>query len=195
MKTFKTPIKHTELPLLNLKGKDYLQVAHRIVWFRETHPDWTIKTQINFSDESYSQARAEILNAEGRLIASAHKSETAKGFADHLEKSETGAIGRALALCGFGTQFCADEIDEGVRLADSPVNIAPKSEDKSKYLFPSDKQIKRLYAIASSKGWNDDDVHAALLKVGFASVRDLPTARYEGFCKFIESNPKDRPLL
>ena len=53
-------------------------------------------------------------------MAQGTKSETAAGFQDHLEKSETGAIGRALALCGFGTQF-APEFDEGDRLADSPL--------------------------------------------------------------------------
>lgn len=46
--------------------------------------------------------------------------ETLEGFGDFIEKAETGAIGRALALVGFGTQFCADELDEGPRLADSP---------------------------------------------------------------------------
>src|SRR5690606_32778738 len=29
--------------------------------------------------------------------------------------------GRALALIGFGTQFCADELDEGERIVDAPV--------------------------------------------------------------------------
>ena len=58
----------------------------------------------------------------GRVIATSHKREDERGFPDFMEKSETGAIGRALALCGFGTQFCADELDEGSRLADSPIS-------------------------------------------------------------------------
>lgn len=119
MKTFKTP-KGTELPLLNLKGKDYLQVAHRIVWFREEKPLWRIQTDIHFTDNTQSVVRASILDESGNIMAQGTKSETAKGFADHLEKAETGSIGRALALCGFGTQF-APEFDEGDRLADSPL--------------------------------------------------------------------------
>ena len=28
--------------MMKLKGKDYLQVAWRLVWFREDHPDWPL---------------------------------------------------------------------------------------------------------------------------------------------------------
>jgi hypothetical protein len=121
MKTFKTP-KGTELPFLDLRGKDYLQVMHRLVWFREQCPDWGIETEaVKLSDDS-SIFRATIRSSDGRIISQATGSETAKDFKDHTEKSETKAIGRALALCGFGTQF-APELDEGDRLVDSP---APK---------------------------------------------------------------------
>ena len=119
MSTFKTA-KGTELPILNLKGKDYLQVMHRIVWFREEHPDWTIETEFLTITDKMSVAKATIKNAEGRIMATSHKREDATGFADHSEKAETGAIGRALALCSYGTQFTAHELDEGNRLADSP---------------------------------------------------------------------------
>jgi hypothetical protein len=40
------------------------------------------------------------------------KRETAQGWEDFLEKAETGAIGRALAAAGFGTQF-AVEMEDG----------------------------------------------------------------------------------
>lgn len=119
-KTFKTP-KGTELPLLTLSKKDYLQVAHRLVWFREEYPHWTISTILVESDKDHSLFRAEIKDEAGRLIASAHKREDKQGFADHTEKAETGAIGRALALCGYGTQFAADDLDEKDRLADAPL--------------------------------------------------------------------------
>jgi len=53
--------------------------------------------------------------------ATAYKSEKAASFPDYIEKCETGAIGRALAMVGYGTQFTGDELNEGDRLADSPV--------------------------------------------------------------------------
>src|SRR5205807_2480931 len=55
-------------------------------------------------------------------VASGTKSENAASFADYIEKAETGAIGRALAALGYGTQFTGDELDEGnERIADTPV--------------------------------------------------------------------------
>jgi len=124
MTSFKTP-KGTELPFLNLKGKDYLQVMHRLVWFREEHPDWSIVTSFVQQTDQYSIARAEIHTPGGQIIATAHKREDAKHFPDHNEKSETGAIGRALALCGYGTQF-APELDEEHRIVDSPTPPKPR---------------------------------------------------------------------
>lgn len=103
-------------------GKDYLPVAQRLIWFREAHPDWGIQTEAIALDLERRQAvfRATITNAEGKVMAQATKMETGAGFADYCEEGETGSVGRALALCGFGTQFCAEELDEGQRIVDSP---------------------------------------------------------------------------
>lgn len=117
---FKTP-KGTELPILDMRGKPYLQVAHRLVWFREEHADWRIETAfISITDKS-ALAKAEIRDAQGNVMSTAHKFENQQGFPDFIEKAETGSIGRALALVGYGTQFCSDELEEGQRLADAPI--------------------------------------------------------------------------
>lgn len=127
--------KGTELPLLDLRGKKYLQVAHRLVWFREEKPDWSIETEVK-RDKDESIAKAIIRDPGGRIIATAHKHENAKGFADHTEKSETGAIGRALALCGYGTQF-APELDEADRLADAPIDDTRNRSHNDRPLQPN----------------------------------------------------------
>lgn len=119
MKTFKTE-KGTELPLMDIKGKPYLMVAHRLVWFNEKYPHWSIETELKAYAE-YTDARAVIKDEVGRVRSTAHKRETVQGFSDHFEKAETGAIGRALAFIGIGTQFTNIELEEGSRLADSPI--------------------------------------------------------------------------
>lgn len=128
-KSFTTP-KGTELPLLSLKGKEYLQVAHRLVWFREVYPSGVLKTQMiamnGEGKDEYAVFKTEVFIDSDRgpmMVASAHKKETRGGFDDFIEKAETGSIGRALALAGFGTQFTGDELDEKDRLADSPVEV------------------------------------------------------------------------
>ncbi|HEX5323275.1 MAG TPA: hypothetical protein VFW40_05770 [Capsulimonadaceae bacterium] len=107
-------------------GRQYLPVAARLVWFREQHPDWGIETHPIAIDteKQYAIFEASVYNAEGKLMAKGTKMENVKGFPDYIEKAETGSIGRALAVCGFGTQF-APELDETVngRIVDSPQPI------------------------------------------------------------------------
>ncbi len=118
-KTFKTK-KGTEIPIINLKGKDYLEVKYRISWMREEHPDWGIMTEFVERNDKFAIAKATIYNDKNMIIATSHKREDIAHFPDNLEKAETGAIGRALALCGYGTQF-ADDLSEGERIVDAPV--------------------------------------------------------------------------
>lgn len=129
MDSVKTP-KGSTLPLLKLKGKDYLQVAHRLVWFNEEVSKFVMKTEFpHLTDEqTICRVTVTVMNEQGvpTREVSATKRETKKDFPDHTEKAETGAIGRALALLGFGTQFALADLDEGDRLADSPV-VNPKT--------------------------------------------------------------------
>lgn len=120
MNSFKTP-RGTELPLLDLHGKDYLQIPYRIMWFREEKPNWSIETEIIEQSEKHAVFKASIKDESGRILATGHKHEDKIGFSDFREKSESGAIGRALGYLGYGTQF-AQELDEGTqRIADSPL--------------------------------------------------------------------------
>jgi hypothetical protein len=66
--------------------------------------------------------KAIIKDADGRVIATARKKETENGFPDYIGKAETGAVGRALAMCGYGT-LQAPEFDEGERITDSPIEM------------------------------------------------------------------------
>lgn len=115
--------------LIALKGKPYLEVKWRLVWFRNENPDWGIQTtpvKIDL-DAKYAIFKATITDQHGRIIAEGTKMEDIKGFSDYVEKAETGSIGRALGICGYGTQFAPefDEIVPGVenpRIVDSPID-------------------------------------------------------------------------
>lgn len=113
------PTKH----LIDLKGKKYLQVMHRLVWVREVHPDAQIETElVNLSPE-IAVFKARVTLPSGGS-ATGYGSETPRDFGDYIEKAETKSIGRALAAAGFGTQFSGLEFGgehESGRLADSPV--------------------------------------------------------------------------
>lgn len=122
MSQFKTPTKGTTLHLRKLHGKDYMDVMWRLVWFREEKPNWSIQTESVSVTATGAYFKAIIRDDKGNIVATAHKTCTSKEFVKFVEKAETGAIGRALAHCGFGTQFTGDELTEDENtLADSPV--------------------------------------------------------------------------
>jgi len=145
--------------LMQIKNRggsaDYLPVQWRLVWFRSLFPQGTIETEIVHLDlereteeETYqwnnetrrsekvikrapgfAVFRATVRDGQGG-VATGTKSEKAASFGDFLEKAETGAIGRALAALGYGTQFAGDEFDERHRIVDAPVDrgaAAPES--------------------------------------------------------------------
>ncbi|HET8912404.1 MAG TPA: hypothetical protein VFN23_13115 [Ktedonobacteraceae bacterium] len=126
-------------------ARDYLPVQWRLVWFREQYPHGSIETEMLHLDidreteeetfgwnsetrrseritkraNGFVVFRATVKDGEGG-VASGTKSEKAASFPDYIEKAETGAIGRALAALGFGTQF-APELNEEHRIVDAPV--------------------------------------------------------------------------
>lgn len=118
---------------------DYLEVKWRLVWLRQggsgmpARPEWTIKTTLVEIDpaKSFAVFKAELLNGKGRLIASGHRTETKTDWTDFVEKAETGAVGRALAMAGYGTQF-APELEEGKRIVDAPVETKREPEVEKK---------------------------------------------------------------
>lgn len=111
--------------LIDLKGKAYLPVAHRLEWVRYQHPDANIDTVMLEHDyqEGVAIFRCSII-IPGGGSSTGHGSETRQDFPQgYVEKAETKAIGRALAALGFGTQFAGDELDEGDRIVDAPIKV------------------------------------------------------------------------
>ena len=117
--------------LISLKGKDYLQVMWRLVWFREEKPNWCINTEKIEISAEHAIFKCIIFDDKGVQVCAGHGSETKKDFGDFIEKAETKAVGRALAMLGYGTQF-APELDEGERIVDSPVSKPEKTTETYK---------------------------------------------------------------
>ena len=110
---------------INLKGKAYLQVADRIVAFRKDYPTFTIANEVlRNKEEQPALVRCSIADDKGRVLCVAHKAVVKRGGAAAqypVESAETGAVGRALGMLGYGTKM--GDLDEGDQLADSPVDV------------------------------------------------------------------------
>lgn len=103
-----------ETGIVNLRGKEYRTVALRLSLFRHEHPDFTISTSIHHADAQTVIVRAEIIDPEGRLIASAFAEENRRAgpinATSALENCETSAVGRALAFFGLaGSEIASAE--------------------------------------------------------------------------------------
>jgi hypothetical protein len=135
-------------------NKDYLPAQWRVVWFRAAFSHGSIETEMLHLDlDRDTEEETSVWNAEQRRnekilkqakgfvifraivkdgqggVGTGTKSEKAASFPDFIEKAETGAIGRALAALGYGTQFTGDEWDEAHRIVDSPVDQAAQQEE------------------------------------------------------------------
>jgi len=188
MKTFKTKA-GTELPVMDLKGKDYLQVAFRVVWYREENPQGTIATELVKLEDAYAIFKATISHGP-LVIATAHGREDLKHFADYIEKAETKAIGRALALCGYGTQF-APELDEEKRIVDSPQhrpqqNAAPKPQP----------QQNPIGVLLKEKGWTPQQAQEFIFNTfGVKAFAELTPQQRTDFTKAINSYTIEDALM
>jgi hypothetical protein len=143
--------------LVKMKGgKLYAPVYVRIALFREDHPvadGWGINAEVVSTDETSCLSRAEIVDPQGRVVATGHKREHKSHFPDYEEKSLTGAVGRALLMAGYGTQYALDELDEGERIVDTPipgqiqVNAQPTVKKSAN---PFIQQCRRLWGVEIS---------------------------------------------
>lgn len=153
--------------LIKLQGKDYLEVRWRVVWFREAHPTGAITTEL-IATEPTVIVRAQVHGSDGVLIAADYGTAPAAGKGTwtgrSVEKASTAAVGRALALAGFGTQFDAD--DEGDHLADSPTEsprrAAPAPEPAPAPNGWTRQRAESLVAEANNNGVSTDELLTVL---------------------------------
>ncbi len=118
--------------LMNLKGRDYLNVQSRLLWFIRdqraliaaglAREPYVVRTELIELDRDAGWAHfrtvaRDVLGNESVMYGS----ESAKDFTDFIEKASTKSLGRALLGLGYGTAF-APEMDEGERVVDAPVD-------------------------------------------------------------------------
>jgi len=117
--------------LMQIKGKEYLTVQNRLIWFikdqraliegGQARTAYTIQTEMveHDRDQGWAHFKTYVRDVLGNE-ATMYGSESMRDFPDYIEKASTKSLGRALLLLGYGTAFTA-EIDEGDRVVDAPL--------------------------------------------------------------------------
>jgi len=98
-----------KLKTMNLRGKEYCQVVERLKYFRENYEDGRIETSYSLTDKGVIfTAKVFVRDV---LMATGHGYKP-MNTEFNLEKVETRAIGRALAIFGIGADASISSYDE-----------------------------------------------------------------------------------
>lgn len=119
-----------ETGVINIRGKEYQTVALRVSKFREAYPTHSLTTAIVEFNADCVIMQAQVADETGAIKATGHAEEYRASSqinkTSALENCETSAIGRALALFGFGgSEFAsANEVVNAIHQQNTPANDA-----------------------------------------------------------------------
>ena len=180
------PVKDTGV--VNIRGKEYKTVAKRVDEFRNAHKtDLAIITSLVDRDENTVVMKAEIIDKDGRTIATGyaeeHRTASQINRTSALENCETSAIGRALANFGLGggEYASADEVANAINQQEKVVINVPKYQKSSLSFDDIREHLKTLktttevnaYANEVSKAYpNPTDKQRYAIQTMFAERRE-----------------------
>src|SRR5262249_10461456 len=109
-----------------------------------------------------------------------------------------------LALIGYGTQFCADELDEGDRIVDSPAVPAGSAEHYHELQPTEMRGLKEessgieIPEIVTTESTNQDHLRSFMVKFGKKylgkRLRDIPKREIEGYVSWLENQARSKKL-
>lgn len=180
------PVKDTGV--VNIHGKEYKTVAKRVDEFRNAHKtDLAIITSLVDRDENTVVMKAEIIDKDGRTIATGyaeeHRTASQINRTSALENCETSAIGRALANFGLGggEYASADEVANAINQQEKVTINVPKYQKSSLSFDDIREHLKTLktttevnaYANEVSKAYpNPTDKQRYAIQTMFAERRE-----------------------
>lgn len=103
---------------INIKGKLYVQVSERILFFNETYPNGSITTELLSpydSDLIVMKTTVKPISSEIQAFTGHSQAKVGDGYINKtsaLENCETSAVGRALAMMGIGVIESIASVDE-----------------------------------------------------------------------------------
>ena len=119
---------NSTIKCMDIKNKQYAPVSERIKAFRMVYPDGLILTELLSDEAGKCIFKASIYKSDRmQLIGVGHAYEREENGmvnrTSYVENCETSAVGRALAMCGFGIDVSiASYEDMETALASQPVS-------------------------------------------------------------------------
>lgn len=147
--------------IVRIHGKSYSTVARRVALFRKRFPPesgWAILTVAEELGADYIVMRADIVNPDGRVIATGWardgKTDSSRHKTSWVEITETSAVGRALAF--LDEEFMGDELqiasaDEVRNAIESEGGSAPQQSGPDKDKLFADYMTRIEQAVSSKE--------------------------------------------
>lgn len=117
---------------VDIKGKKYVLVSDRVLFFNETYPKGSITTELLSAPDAGTVVVKATIETDGRKFTGHSQAVIGDGYINKtsaLENAETSAVGRALALMGIGvieSIASADEMNKAIQYG-----VSPKPSDPS----------------------------------------------------------------
>ncbi len=146
---------------IDFKGKKYVLVADRVLYFNETYTKGCISTELISDPESNDvimKASVYPDGLDGRCFTGYSQATWGEGYINQtsaLENAETSAVGRALAFMGIGvieSIASVDEIKKTSYPAKKPIVALKPNEAKEKAILAIDEatDIESLTEVMSN---------------------------------------------
>lgn len=96
-----------EIKTVDIRGKEYAEVAQRVNAYRKLEPNGAIITEMVSNENGVCVFKATVIDGNGKTLACGHAYEK-EGNGNinkfsYIENCETSAVGRALGFCGIGS--------------------------------------------------------------------------------------------
>jgi hypothetical protein len=178
MATFEDICKANEtIKTTDIKGKAYAEVNQRIKAFRMVYPNGSIHTELLSNENGVCVFKASVYDKDTFLLGTGHAYEKESSSfinkTSYIENCETSAVGRALAMAGFG-------IDTSIASAEEVGNAINNQQSKEDVLKGA-KAKTEVLKILNSK--SPEYVKNVLDHYGIKEIKEITVDIAEDFLK------------
>ena len=138
------------LETIDIKGKEYVQVNQRILYFWQKYTNWSLVTSWIECNLNVAIGRAEAIDENGVVRASGTAMEVKdNGFINkfsHIENCETSAVGRCLGNLGIGIDVSVASYEEVANAIKNQEKESPQRVTKGTKKFKPEPTVESALA-------------------------------------------------